>query len=229
MKNNSLNHIAFILDGNKRWSKKHNLKNVEGYKKGIDKIYEIIDFCYKKKIKYVSLFLLSTENIKRKNNKSFFKLAKSSFKNFLLNMEKIGNINLNIIGEEENLPSEILKLIAKLKNKDYRNNNLTVNLAFNYGFEEEIKNVILNISDYLRKNNTNIKDINLDNFFYLKNQKNPDILIRTGGYKRLSNFILKNLVYSEIYFVDSLWPDFTSKELEKIIIDYKNINRNYGL
>ena len=229
MKKNQLNHISFILDGNKRWAKKYNLKNIEGYSKGIDKIYEIIDFCYKKKIEYVTLFLLSTENINRKNNKSFFNLAKNSFEKFLKNINKIGKIKVNIIGEEESLPKDILNLIKKLKNKNNHEYNLTINLAFNYGFDKEINNVISNISNVLIKKNISIQELNIDDFFYLKNQPNPDILIRTGGNKRLSNFILKNLVYTEIYFIDSLWPDFTLKELENIILNFSNINRNYGL
>ena len=229
MKKNPLNHISFILDGNKRWAKKNKLKITNGYEKGIDKIYEVIDFCYKNKIMYVTLFLLSTENINRKNNKSFFKLAKKSFEEFLKKINKIGKVKVNIIGEEVNLPADILNLIKQLKNKEKKEYNLTINLAFNYGFDKEINNVITKIYNYLIKKNINIDKININDFFYLRNQPNPDILIRTGGYKRLSNFILKNLVYTEIYFIDSLWPDFTITELEDIIFNYNKISRNYGL
>ena len=229
MKHNKLKHISFILDGNKRWAKLNKVNQTDGYQKGINKIYEVIEYCYNKKIKFITLYLLSSENINRKNNKSFFKLAKKSFENFIKKINTIGNIKINIIGEEDNLPIDIIKLINKIKNQEKKNHKLTLNLAFNYGFSKELQTAIYKISEYSIKNQIQIKDINIDDFFYLKNQPSPDILIRTGGFKRLSNFILKNLIYTEIYFIDTLWPNISAKQIDDIVFDFKTTKRNYGL
>ena len=229
MINNNINHVSFILDGNKRWAKKNNLNHKEGYEEGINKIFEVIKYCYVKEIKYISLFLLSTENIDRKNNNFFFKLAENSFNNFIHRIGEIGNIKINIIGEKSKLPKNILKLFDNIDLKTKKNAKMTLNLAFNYGFVDELKNAISRILNYSLEKKIKINKINFDKFFYLYKQPNPDILIRTGGNKRLSNFILMNLIYTEIYFVDTLWPDLKLSELDKIFLDFKKINRNYGL
>ena len=229
MKNNTLKHISFILDGNKRWAEKNKINENEGYKKGIDKIYEIINYCYNNKIKHVTLYLLSTENINRKNNKFFFRLAKEYYQSFIKRIDAIGNIKINIIGEKTYVPENIIKLINKVKLEEKKDSKLILNLAFNYGFTDEIKTVISKVNSYSIENKINIKDIKIDDFFYLNNQPNPDILVRTGGYKRLSNFILKNLIYTEMYFIDTLWPDLSLKQIDDIILNFKKIDRNYGL
>jgi len=226
---NKLKHISFILDGNKRWAKKNKLKNSQGYIKGIEKIYEIVEYCYKKKIDYVTLFLLSSENVNRKSSNAFFNIAKNKFNDFIFQINKIGKIKINVIGERDNLPNYLLNAINKLENDKIMKFNLELNLAFNYGFNNELKHVISNIVSFSKNKDFSLDKINIEDFFYLKNQPDPDILIRTGGYKRLSNFILKNLVYTEMNFIETLWPDFSINELEKIILNFKNTNRNYGL
>ena len=229
MKKNLVNHLSFILDGNKRWAKKNHLQQIDGYKKGIDKIYEITEYCYQNEINYLTLYLLSTENIKRKNSNNFFKLVKKNFDEFINNINSIGNIKINIIGEKNNLPNDILELIKKINSEKKENYILLLNLVFNYGFNYEIKSAIEKILLDIKNYKIKIKDLKLENYFYLKNQPDPDILIRTGGYKRLSNFILKNLTYSEIYFIDTLWPDINKLEIDKIISQFNKIDRNYGL
>ena len=229
MKKNKLKHICFILDGNKRWAKKNNLNQLDGYKKGIEKIYEIIKYCYENDIEYVTLYLLSTENVNRKNNNSFFKLANKSFEGFVKKINKIGKIKMNIIGESQNLPKNILNLIKEFPFNQKNDFNQTINLAFNYGFIEELKSVIKKTNVFVSENKINVDDVNIENFFYLKNQPDPDILIRTGGYNRISNFILKNLIYTELYFLETLWPDLKLSQIKNIILKYNKINRKYGL
>ena len=229
MKKNKLKHICFILDGNKRWAKKNNLNQLDGYKKGIDKIYEIIKYCYDNDIEYVTLYLLSTENVNRKNNNSFFKLANKSFEGFVKKINKIGKIKMNIIGEDKNLPKNILNLIKEFPLKQKNDFNQTINLAFNYGFIDELKSVIKKTNEFALENKMNVDEVNIENFFYLKNQPDPDILIRTGGYNRISNFILKNLIYTELYFLETLWPDLKLSQIKNIILKYNKINRKYGL
>ena len=229
MKKNKLKHICFILDGNKRWAKKNNLNQLDGYKKGIDKIYEIIKYCYEHNIEYVTLYLLSTENVNRKNNNSFFKLANKSFEGFVKKINKIGKIKMNIIGENKNLPKNILNLIKEFPLKQKNDFNQTINLAFNYGFIDELKSVIKKTNEFALENKINVDEVSIENFFYLKNQPDPDILIRTGGYNRISNFILKNLIYTELYFLETLWPDLKLSQIKNIILKYNKINRKYGL
>ena len=229
MKKNKLKHICFILDGNKRWAKKNNLNQLDGYKKGIDKIYEIIKYCYDNDIEYVTLYLLSTENVNRKNNNSFFKLANKSFEGFVKKINKIGKIKMNIIGENKNLPKNILNLIKEFPLKQKNDFNQTINLAFNYGFIDELKSVIKKTNEFALENKINVDEVSIENFFYLKNQPDPDILIRTGGHNRISNFILKNLIYTELYFLETLWPDLKLSQIKNIILKYNKINRKYGL
>ena len=229
MKKNKLKHICFILDGNKRWAKKNNLNQLDGYKKGIEKIYEIIKYCYENNIEYVTLYLLSTENVNRKNNNSFFKLANKSFESFVKKINKIGKIKMNIIGENQNLPKNILNLIKEFPLKQKNDFNQTINLAFNYGFIDELKSVIKKTNEFALENKINVDEVSIENFFYLKNQPDPDILIRTGGYNRISNFILKNLIYTELYFLETLWPDLKLSQIKNIILKYNKINRKYGL
>ena len=175
------------------------------------------------------MYLLSTENINRKNNKFFFRLAKEYFQSFIKRIDAIGNIKINIIGEKTYVPENIIKLINKVKLEEKKDSKLILNLAFNYGFTDEIKTVISKVNTYSIENKINIKDIKIDDFFYLNNQPDPDILVRTGGYKRLSNFILKNLIYTEMYFIDTLWPELSLKQIDDIILNFKRIDRNYGL
>ena len=227
MPKNKLDHIAFILDGNKRWAKKNNVSIRDAYKVGLKNITNLITNCLDFNLKHLTLFTLSSENINRQSVTNIFEVIYDEFSFFF---EKIINeklVKVRVIGSRDNLPKKIINLIMHCEEKTEKNNVLNLNLAFNYGFKNEIKNVLKKLL-----NNTSI-DLNdekeIRELFFLGNLPDPDILIRTGGDKRLSNFIMYNLTYTEIFFIDTLWPDFSKKELSNIIKNYQSISRRYGL
>ena len=198
MNNKNPNHIAIILDGNKRWASKNKLSLLEGYKKGLEKIKIITNSNLEKKIPYLTLFTLSSENISRTSIHNIYKIILDHFEKFLLDIIVEKKIKIKIIGRRNNLPKKIVDIITECEKLTSNNTGLILNLAFNYGFKNEISDVIKKIikSDKIINPN-NLKEIN--NLFYLGDIPDPDILIRTGGHKRLSNFILYNLSYTEIF------------------------------
>ncbi len=228
MTKNKLTHVAFILDGNKRWAKKNNHSNIEGYKAGFNKIKEIVNYSIDLNLKNLTLFTLSSENIKRSSINIIYEIIYNNFSFLIDELVKNKNININIFGSENNLPNKIKDLLEKVQSINHKNPNLNLNLAFNYGFKDEIK-------DVLHKYKKSNFDIDLDNeknirrLFNLNSSNDPEILIRTGGYKRLSNFIMYNLTYTELFFTETLWPDFSTLEYNKIINNFYKINRKYGL
>jgi len=224
---NTLEHIAFILDGNKRWAKKNNINLKNAYKKGLKNISQLISNCIEIKLKYLTLFTLSSENIQRQSVNNIFQVIYDDFSFFFEKIIEEKKVKIKIIGSRLNLPSKILKLIEHCECETKNNNQLILNLAFNYGFKNEIQQVLQKIKDDLSIKLSTPEDIK--KLFLLGNIKDPDLLIRTGGEKRLSNFIMYNLTYTEIFFIDTLWPDFKFKELKVIINKYKTIKRNYGL
>ena len=228
MNNKNPKHIAIILDGNKRWASKNNRSVMEGYNRGLDKIRIIMQANLEKKIPYLTLFTLSSENLFRTSINNIFKIILNCFEKFLLEIIDENKIKIRIIGRRNNLPKKIINIINKCEDLTSKNKELTLNLAFNYGFKNEISNVIEKIIKSKKLiNPQNLSEIN--DLFDLGNIPDPDILIRTGGHKRLSNFILYNLSYTEIFFIDTLWPDFSILEYNQIISEYYKIERNYGL
>ena len=226
MLQNKLEHIAFILDGNKRWAKKNNSSTLNAYKKGFKNISDLVDNCLNLKIKYLTLFTLSSENIKRKNVSNIFQVIYDDFALFFNKIIDEKNVKIKIIGSRENLPKKIINLINHSEKSTFQNNKLILNLAFNYGFKYEIKEVLKNVSN----NKIDLeKDDNIKKLFLIGSIPDPDILIRTGGERRLSNFIMYNLTYTELYFIDKLWPDFKNSDLLEIVNNYENISRRYGL
>ncbi len=221
---NKLNHVAFIMDGNGRWGKKRNKGRNFGHLNGVKTVKNIVQSSIKLKIPILTFYVFSTENWKRPQSEInfLFKLIINYFNGELQNVISNG-IKINIIGEIKKLPLKIkskLKEVVKLTKK---NKKIIVNLAINYGS----KNEIINALQKLKKNKT----ISINSFnknLYTSNLPDPDILIRTGGHKRLSNFMLWQLAYSEIYFIDKLWPDFNDKDLKKIIKNFQKIKRNFG-
>ncbi|MDC0453248.1 polyprenyl diphosphate synthase [Alphaproteobacteria bacterium] len=227
MPNNNLEHIAFILDGNKRWAKKNNINLKNAYKKGLENISDLISNCLEIKLKHLTLFTLSSENIQRQSVNNIFQVIYDDFALFFDKIIQEKKVKIKIIGSKLNLPIKILNLIDHCEYETKKNNKLMLNLAFNYGFKNEIKQVLQKIKDDTSINinsHENIKDL-----FLLGNTQDPDLLIRTGGEKRLSNFIMYNLTYTEIFFIDTLWPDFKFDELSIIVKKYNSIKRTYGL
>ena len=224
---NKLEHIAFILDGNKRWAKNNNVNLRKAYKEGLKNINNLIHNCISINIPYLTLFTLSSENINRNSIGSIYQVIYDDFAFFF---DKIINeklIKISVFGSKNNLPKKILDLINHCEKETKKNTGLQLNLAFNYGFKDEIKYVL---SKFINNKNIDLNNRrNIDNLFFLGSIPDPDFLIRTGGNKRLSNFIMYNLTYTEIFFIDTLWPDFKNEELEQIIKTYKEISRTYGL
>jgi len=221
-------HIAIILDGNKRWATKNKISILEGYTKGLEKIKIITQSSIEKKIPYLTLFTLSSENLLRNSINNIFKIILDHFEQFLQEIIDKKKIKVRVIGRRNNLPKKIINIINQCENLTSNNKKLTLNLVFNYGFKNEISDVIQKIIKSKKLiNPNNLSEIN--NLFYLGDIPDPEILIRTGGHRRLSNFILYNLSYTEIFFVNTLWPDFSILEYNKIISEFYKIERNYGL
>ena len=211
------------MDGNQRWSKKNKKKIEEGYLAGFNNLEKIINYCLKINIKYITVFALSSENLQRNSSYLIFKIIRKIYEKLLkdLNNKKI---NINIVGEKKNLPEDILKIFKKIKSFD--NDSLQLNIAFNYGTQYEVKNII---ESFIKNNYKKINLKIIRQQMYMGNIPDPEILIRTGGFQRLSNFMLLNLSYSDLFFTKTLWPEFSIDELENIFDKYNNIKKNYGL
>jgi len=221
---NPLNHVAIIMDGNGRWGLKNKNSRNAGHRAGLNVVEKIIKESIKNEIKYLTLFAFSTENWKRpkKEIKFLFNLLENFLVNKIEYLHK-QNIKLKIIGAK-NFSSKLNKLLNKSEKKTSKNNKLQINLALNYGSKSELINAFKN----LKKNKDIINEKNLTKYLHTKNIPDPDILIRTGNTKRLSNFLLWQIAYSEIFFVKKLWPDFNQKDFYRIIKKFKLIKRNYG-
>ena len=219
---NKLNHIAFIMDGNGRWGKKKRRGRNFGHVKGVETVKKIVTASINFKVPIVSFYVFSSENWKRPKKEIFFlfKLIENYFARELKNIISQG-IKINILGEMKKLPLGIKKILKKTINEKKKNKRIIVNLAINYGSKAEILNAI-------KDNKMKINQKNLQKNLYTKNIPNPDILIRTGGHQRLSNFMLWQLAYAELYFLKKLWPDFQRKDLKKIIMNFRKIKRNFG-
>ena len=221
---NPLNHVAIIMDGNGRWGLKYKNSRNEGHKAGLITVEKIIKESIKQRISFLTLYAFSTENWSRpkKEVNYLFNLLE----NFLLN--KIDdlheqNIKLNIIGVKK-FSKKLNKLLSLSEKKTSKNTTLQINLALNYGSKFEILNALKKIN----KNNDQINEKNFKKYLQTKNIPDPELLIRTGNTKRLSNFLLWQLAYAEIFFEKKLWPDFNEKDFRKIIKLYRNIKRNFG-
>ncbi len=219
---NKLNHIAFIMDGNGRWGKKRNRGRNFGHLKGVETVKKIVKSSIKFNIPIVTFYVFSSENWKRpkKEITFLFKLIKNYFTKEISNVINQG-IKINIIGEINKLSSDLKSTLRKSVNLTKKNKKITVNLAINYGSKNEILSAV-------KKTKKKVNFKNFENNLYTKKMPNPDILIRTGGHKRLSNFLLWQLAYSELFFLKKLWPDFNSDDLKKIIQKYKKSKRNFG-
>ena len=221
---NPLNHVAIIMDGNGRWGIKKKKSRNAGHKAGLKTVEYIIKKSLDHNIKFLTLYAFSTENWKRpkKEINYLFALLENFLRDKLINFEKY-NIKLNIIGKK-NFSKKLNYLLKKSEQKTKNNTKLQVNLALNYGSRSEIVNAV----NKLKKKNLKINEKNISLNLFTKNIPDPELLIRTGNTKRLSNFLLWQLSYSEIFFEKKLWPDFNANDFNKIIKEYKNLKRNFG-
>ena len=225
---NKLEHIAFILDGNKRWAKKNNFSNFIGYSKGFENIKNLVNFSLNIKLKNLTLYALSSENFHRSSLDLIYDIIYKNFSKYFEDLVVDNGVKIKIFGSRKNLPNKILDIFENIEQSSLNNNTLNLNIAFNYGFKHEIKKVLKKVKDNsLEIDLNNAQEI--DKLFDIGKFPDPDILIRTGGYKRLSNFIMYNLTYTELFFTDTLWPDFSEEEFNDIIKEYSNIRRKYGL
>ena len=222
---NPVKHVAIIMDGNGRWGIKHKNSRNAGHRAGLYTVESVIDECLKINIKYLTLYTFSTENWKRpkKEINYLFNLLENFLTNKIDNLLK-KKIKLKFIGEINKLPIRLRKIIKNSELKTSKNSSLQVNVALNYGSKSELINSIKNI----RKKKIKINEKNIDNNLFTKNIIDPDILIRTGNTQRLSNFMLWQLAYTEIFFEKKLWPDFKSNDFKKILNKFKSIKRNFG-
>ena len=219
---NKVNHVAFIMDGNGRWGKKKKRGRNFGHLKGVEVVKKVVQSAIKYKIPVVTFYVFSSENWSRPKREIdyLFRLINNYFSKEILNTIKEG-IKINILGEIDKLPKDIKKTLKSAINKTKKNKKIIVNLAINYGSKKEILIAI-------RKNKKKVNQVNFEENLFTKNIPYPDILIRTGGHQRLSNFMLWQLAYTELFFLKKLWPDFNSNDLIKIIKKFKKIKRNFG-
>ena len=221
---NPLKHVAIIMDGNGRWGVKYKNSRNAGHREGLNTVEKVIKSSIKQKIKYLTLYAFSTENWKRpkKEIKYLFDLLETFLINKIEELHKKG-IKLKIIGTK-NFSKKLNELLKKSEKITQKNKKLQINLALNYGSKNELISAFKN----LQKNNDYISEKNLSKYLLTKNIPDPDILIRTGNTKRLSNFLLWQLAYTEIFFEKKLWPDFNERDYNKIIKKFKNVKRNFG-
>ena len=221
---NPLNHVAIIMDGNGRWGIKYKNSRNAGHKAGLNTVEKIIKETIKNKIKFLTLFAFSTENWKRPKNEINFLF--NLLENFLINrisdLHK-QNIKLKILGTKK-FSAKLNNLLCKSEKKTFKNTKLQINLALNYGSKSELIGAFKKI----KTNKNNISEKNISKNLQTKNIPDPELLIRTGNTKRLSNFLLWQLAYSEIFFEKKLWPEFNEKDYNRIIKEYKKIKRNFG-
>ena len=221
---NPLNHVAIIMDGNGRWGMKHKNSRNAGHKEGLKTVEKIIKETIKNKINFLTLFAFSTENWKRpkKEINYLFNLLENFLLNRIQDLHK-QNIKLKILGYKKFSP-KLNKLLNNSEKKTSKNTKLQINLALNYGSKFELINALKN----LKKSKEKISEKNLVKYLQTKHIPDPDLLIRTGNTRRLSNFLLWQLAYSEIFFEKKLWPEFNEKDYNRIIKNFKSTKRNFG-
>ena len=230
--NNLPDHIAFIMDGNGRWSNKRNLTIEKGHKKGLETAENISEICDKLGIKYITLYAFSTENWKRSEDEiaGLFKLIEYFFKNKIKKIIKRKS-RINIIGDISKFPANTKKYIKKAVSDTKTFKNKVINIALNYGSRAEIIRATKLIINDINKNKIllkNVNESNFNNYLYTKNIPDPDLLIRTAGEYRISNFLLYQIAYSELYITKTLWPDFNKDDIQKALNSYKKRNRKFG-
>ena len=222
---NPIKHVAIIMDGNGRWGIKNKGSRNLGHRAGLNTIESIIEETTKQNISYLTLYTFSTENWKRPEKEILFLF--NLLESFLsMKIDKLikNEIRLNIIGNKKKFSNKLQKLLNESENKTRHNNKLQINLALNYGSKEEL----INAMKLVNRNKNKITETNIENNLYTGGMPNPDLLIRTGNTNRLSNFLLWQLAYTEIFFEKKLWPDFKKNDYRKILKKFKSLQRNFG-
>lgn len=218
------NHVAIIMDGNRRWAKARGLNSSEGHKEGVEALERTVKAAISESINYLTVYALSTENlVERKKTElgTLFSLVRSGFVTKLPILQKEG-VKVNFFGNNERLPLSVRKIMQLTENKLKSNKKLFLNIAIGYGSREEI----LMAAKKIKGESMSEKEFSEN--LYTKEIPDPDLVIRTGGHKRLSNFLLWQIAYSELYFTDTLWPDFDEKEFKKAIAEFSARKRNFG-
>lgn len=231
-KQNLPKHIAIIMDGNRRWAKQRGLTTKDGHKAGSKNLENIAVFCNEIGIKYLTVYAFSTENWKRTKEEvsALMFILKANLDSMLRKMD-LKNIKIRVIGEKEHIPEDIQAKIDKLVEKTKNNTGLILNIAFNYGGRAEITHACKKIAEKVKNNEIDIQDINeelISNYIYTAGQPDPDLMIRTSHELRTSNFLPWQLTYSEFYFPDKHWPEFSKEDLIEAIKAYQKRNRRFG-
>lgn len=225
-------HIGIIMDGNGRWAKKRGMPRTYGHHKGAVALYHLIEECVKLNIQYVTVYAFSTENWNRpKGEIDFIFRELYNFYDRYKEAVSENNVRVNIIGERSNFDSKMLSLIDRINNNSKDRTGLVLNVAFNYGSKKEIIHVMKEVALKVKNNEIKIDDINeelIENNLYTKGQPPVDLLIRTSGEERISNFMLWQIAYAEIYFTKTYWPAFGKKDLYLAIKEYQSRQRRFG-
>lgn len=225
-------HIAIIMDGNRRWAKEKGLDYRLGHKEGAEALRRIAKYANKLGVKYLTVYAFSTENWKRtKEEVGALMLLLQKYLEEFLSSDDFENIKVNMLGNIADLDTGLQKSINKIIEKTKNNTGLVLNIAFNYGGRDEIVRAVRKIAEDVKENKINVEDIDeqtISNSLYTAGQLEPDLLIRTSGEQRLSNFLLWQLAYTEFYFVQKYWPDFSEQDLDEAISVFEKRNRKFG-
>jgi undecaprenyl diphosphate synthase len=225
-------HVAIIMDGNGRWAKARNLPRSQGHIEGVKRVEEIVDYANEIGIKVMTLYTFSTENWRRPESEVdlLMKILTTVLER-KINKLIDTNIRFRTIGRRERIPASVMSMVEKVTEKTKNNTGLTMNLAFNYGSRLEIVDAFKTIAQKIKDNALEVDDIDetlISDHLYTRGLKDPDLLIRTSGELRISNFLLWQLSYAEFYFTDKYWPDFTKEEFQKALIDFQKRERRFG-
>ncbi len=227
-KESEIKHIAIIMDGNRRWAKEHNLPSAAGHKKGVTSLRNVVRACDEFGVKYLTVYAFSTENWKRSKEEVDFlmDLVAVTLKNELDDMDK-ENVKISFIGDRLKLSDKLQKVTSNAQEKTKSNTGVNLQIALNYGSRDEIVNAVKSIIDTGYKSDDITADV-ISKHLYTKDIPDPDILIRTGGEKRISNYLLWQIAYSEVIVVDEYWPEFDRCSLLKCIEEFNRRQRRYG-
>ena len=232
VKDTNLRHIAVIMDGNRRWAKEHNLPSAFGHKKGVESLKRVMRACDDFGVKYLTVYAFSTENWNRKKEEVDFlmDLLGQTIKNELREMHQNGVV-INFIGDLSKLRPKLQDILANAVEVTKNNSGVRLQIAFNYGARDEIVHAVKEIANRVKEGKIGIEDINenlISDNIYTRTMPDPDLLIRTGGEMRISNYLLWQIAYSELYVTKMLWPDFDKRALAEAIEDFHSRQRRYG-